>query len=138
MPTLAEQDFPDPHGVVTGLMAPAGTPKDIIERMAAELGRALKDASFAEHIQKVGAEPAADASPAEFSAFVAKEITLWARQEDCRRRSTNLFGRATRLPHRNHTNHYTIAGFFGGVIPFRTLEWGHSLHRWILGADPCR
>jgi tripartite-type tricarboxylate transporter receptor subunit TctC len=45
--------------------------------MATELGRALKDASFAEHIEKAGAEPAADASPAEFSAFIAKEITLW-------------------------------------------------------------
>jgi tripartite-type tricarboxylate transporter receptor subunit TctC len=78
VPTLAEQGFPGFHMVSwTGMMAPAGTPKDIIERMAAELGRALKDASFAEHIQKAGAEPAADASPAEFSAFVAKEITLW-------------------------------------------------------------
>jgi tripartite-type tricarboxylate transporter receptor subunit TctC len=78
VPTLAEQGFPGFHMVSwTGLMAPAGTPKDIIERMAAELGRALKDASFVEHIQKAGAEPAADASPAEFSAFVAKEIALW-------------------------------------------------------------
>src|SRR5712672_1752823 len=57
VPTLAEQGFPGFHMVSwTGLMAPAGTPKDIIERMAAELGRALKDASFVEHIQKAGAE----------------------------------------------------------------------------------
>src|SRR5262245_10681077 len=67
-PTLAEQGFPGFHMVSwTGLMAPAGTPKDIIERMAAEFGRALKDATFVEHIQKAGGEPAADASPAERS-----------------------------------------------------------------------
>jgi tripartite-type tricarboxylate transporter receptor subunit TctC len=28
-------------------------------------------------MQQAGAEPAANASPAEFSAFIAKEITLW-------------------------------------------------------------
>jgi tripartite-type tricarboxylate transporter receptor subunit TctC len=78
VPTVAEQGYPGFHMVSwTGLMAPAGAPKDIVERMATELGRALKDASFAEHIEKAGAEPAADASPAEFSAFIAKEITLW-------------------------------------------------------------
>jgi tripartite-type tricarboxylate transporter receptor subunit TctC len=78
VPTLAEQGFPGFHMVSwTGMMAPAGTPKDIIERISAELGRALKDASFVEHMQKAGAEPAADASPAEFSAFIGKEIALW-------------------------------------------------------------
>jgi tripartite-type tricarboxylate transporter receptor subunit TctC len=78
VPTLAEQGFPGFHMVSwTGLMAPAGTPKDVVERMSTDLGRALKDASFVEHIQKAGAEPATDASPAEFSAFIAKEIALW-------------------------------------------------------------
>src|SRR5262249_8718450 len=78
VPTLAEQGFPGFHMVSwTGLMAPAGTPKDIIERMSAELGRAIKDPSFVEHIKKAGGEPAANASPAEFSAFITKEIALW-------------------------------------------------------------
>jgi tripartite-type tricarboxylate transporter receptor subunit TctC len=78
VPSLAEQGFPGFHMVSwTGLMAPAGTPKDVVERMSTDLGRALKDASFVEHIQKAGAEPATDASPAEFSAFIAKEIALW-------------------------------------------------------------
>jgi tripartite-type tricarboxylate transporter receptor subunit TctC len=61
----------------TGMMAPAGTPKDIIERMAAEFARALKDPQFVAHMQKAGVEPAADASPAEFASFIAKEIALW-------------------------------------------------------------
>ena len=45
--------------------------------MAAEFARALKDPQFVEHMQKAGVEPAGDASPAAFSAFIAKEIPLW-------------------------------------------------------------
>jgi tripartite-type tricarboxylate transporter receptor subunit TctC len=78
VPALAEQGFPGFHMVSwTGLMAPAKTPPDVVERLAGELARALKDASFVEHIQKAGGEPAQEAGPAEFSAFLAKEIALW-------------------------------------------------------------
>jgi tripartite-type tricarboxylate transporter receptor subunit TctC len=78
VPGLAEQGFPGFDMVSwTGMMAPAGTPKDIIDRMAAEFARALKDPQFVEHMQKAGVEPAGDASPAAFSAFIAKEIPLW-------------------------------------------------------------
>jgi tripartite-type tricarboxylate transporter receptor subunit TctC len=58
-------------------MAPAGTPKEIIDRMAAELAHALKDPPFVGHMRKAGVEPAGDASPAEFSAFITKEIVFW-------------------------------------------------------------
>jgi tripartite-type tricarboxylate transporter receptor subunit TctC len=76
--TIAEQGFSGFDMVSwTGMMAPAGTPKDIIDRMAAEFGRALKDPQFVEHMHKAGVEPAADASPAAFATFIAKEIALW-------------------------------------------------------------
>jgi tripartite-type tricarboxylate transporter receptor subunit TctC len=76
--TLAEQGFPGFDMVSwTGMMAPAETPKDIIDRMAAEFGRALKDPQFIEHMHKAGVEPAADASPTAFATFIAKEIALW-------------------------------------------------------------
>jgi tripartite-type tricarboxylate transporter receptor subunit TctC len=78
VPTIAEQGYPGFHMVSwTGMMAPAGTPKEIIDRIAAEFARALKDPQFVALMQKVGVQPAADASPAEFSAFIAKEIVLW-------------------------------------------------------------
>ena len=41
-----------------------------------ELTRAMKDASFVEQLHKNGVDPA-DPDPAEFSAFIAKEIVLW-------------------------------------------------------------
>jgi tripartite-type tricarboxylate transporter receptor subunit TctC len=78
VPTIAEQGFPGFHMVSwTGMLAPAGTPKDIIDRISGEFARALKDPQFVERMQKAGVEPAADASPAEFAAFIAKEIALW-------------------------------------------------------------
>jgi tripartite-type tricarboxylate transporter receptor subunit TctC len=78
VPTIAEQGFPGFHMVSwTGMMAPAGTPADVIDRTAAELARALKDPQFVAHMRKAGVEPAADASPAGFAAFIAKEIVLW-------------------------------------------------------------
>jgi tripartite-type tricarboxylate transporter receptor subunit TctC len=78
VPTVAEQGFPGFDMVSwTGMMAPAGTPKDIIDRMAAEFAGALKDPQFIEHMHKAGVEPAADASPAAFATFIAKEIALW-------------------------------------------------------------
>jgi tripartite-type tricarboxylate transporter receptor subunit TctC len=78
VPSLAEQGFPGFDMVSwTGMMAPAGVPKDIVDRMAGEFARALKDPQFVEHMQKAGVEPAADPSPAAFSAFIAKEIALW-------------------------------------------------------------
>jgi tripartite-type tricarboxylate transporter receptor subunit TctC len=78
VPTIAEQGFPGFDMVSwTGMMAPAGTPKDIIDRTAAEFGRALKDPQFIEHMHKAGVEPAADASPTAFATFIAKEIPLW-------------------------------------------------------------
>jgi tripartite-type tricarboxylate transporter receptor subunit TctC len=78
VPSLAEQGFPGFNMASwVGIMAPAGTPKDIIDRMAAELARALKDPQFVENMLKSGVEPADDSSPAAFAAFIAKEIPLW-------------------------------------------------------------
>jgi tripartite-type tricarboxylate transporter receptor subunit TctC len=76
--TIAEQGFPGfDMASWTGMMAPTGTPKEIIDRMAGEFARALKDPQFVAHIESAGAEPAADASPAAFATFIAKEIPLW-------------------------------------------------------------
>jgi tripartite-type tricarboxylate transporter receptor subunit TctC len=78
VPTIAEQGFPGfDMASWTGMMAPGGTPKEIIDGMAGEFARALKDPQFVAHMEKAGAEPAADASPAAFATFIAKEIPLW-------------------------------------------------------------
>jgi tripartite-type tricarboxylate transporter receptor subunit TctC len=79
VPTIAESGYPGYDFTSwTGMMAPAGTPKEIVDRMAAEFARAFTDPQFVAHMQKAGVEPAASASPAEFGAFVGKEIRRWS------------------------------------------------------------
>jgi tripartite-type tricarboxylate transporter receptor subunit TctC len=78
VPTIAESGYPSfDFTSWTGMMAPAGTPKEVVDRMAVEIARAFKDPQFVANMQKAGVEPAADASPAEFAAFIAKEIVRW-------------------------------------------------------------
>jgi tripartite-type tricarboxylate transporter receptor subunit TctC len=78
VPTIAESGFPGFHAVSwTGLMAPAATPKGIIDRTAAELTRALQDPQFVAHMREAGVGPAAEPGPSEFAGFIAKEIALW-------------------------------------------------------------
>ena len=79
VPTLAEQGFPGFHLMSwTGMMAPANTPKDMVDRMAAEFGRALKDPAFVEQLGRHGVEPAVVPGPEGFSRFIASEIARWA------------------------------------------------------------
>jgi tripartite-type tricarboxylate transporter receptor subunit TctC len=78
VPTIAEQGYPGFHAVSwVGMMAPAATPKEIVDRMAGEFGRALKEPKFLEQVHNSGAEAASDTSPSEFTSFIAKEIPLW-------------------------------------------------------------
>jgi len=78
VPTVAESGFPD-FNVLTwnGLMAPAGTPRDIVDKIAAEIGRAVKDRQLAARLEQYGADPLGN-TPAEFSAMVAADTVLWA------------------------------------------------------------
>lgn len=78
VPTVAESGYPD-FNVLTwnGLMAPAGTPPEIIERIARELAAAVKDPKFAAQLVNYGVDPLCD-TPAEYAATLAKDIPLWA------------------------------------------------------------
>lgn len=59
-----------------GLMAPAGTPAAIIERLNREVVALLEDKEMAGIISSKGSEPA-PSTPAGFDAFVASEIDNW-------------------------------------------------------------
>ena len=61
-----------------GLLAPAGTPGAIIARLNAEAVKALRDPEVAGKLSSQGAEPA-PGSPAEFSAFIRREIEKWSK-----------------------------------------------------------
>jgi tripartite-type tricarboxylate transporter receptor subunit TctC len=78
VPTVAEQGFPTfKTRTWNALMAPAGTPSAIVERLAGEVARATKDPAFAERLDRFGVDPLGD-SPAEFAALIAADIAFWA------------------------------------------------------------
>ena len=81
VPSIAET-YPGYNAVSwTGMLAPAKTPKPIIDKLAAEMMRAAKDPKFVEQLQNAGIDPAAE-GPEKFAAFIAAEIPNWAKAVD--------------------------------------------------------
>jgi tripartite-type tricarboxylate transporter receptor subunit TctC len=56
-----------------GIVVPAGTPGDIVKRLADEFGKALMNVDVRDKILKTGAVPASNDLPAAFNDFMAKE-----------------------------------------------------------------
>jgi tripartite-type tricarboxylate transporter receptor subunit TctC len=78
VPTLSESGFPQFEALTwNGLLAPAGTPREIIEQLAKLTAEAVKDAKFAERLASYGIDPLGN-SPEEFAAIIAADIVLWA------------------------------------------------------------
>jgi len=59
-----------------GLMAPAGTPADIVAKIAAESQRMLQTPDMRERLLALGAQPVGN-TPDEFAKFVRDEIAKW-------------------------------------------------------------
>jgi tripartite-type tricarboxylate transporter receptor subunit TctC len=78
VPTIAESGFPGFDAVSwTGLLAPAGMPKEIVDKIAGEFVRATKDPEFVKQLDTYGAEPQG-LTPAEFAKFLEKDREMWA------------------------------------------------------------
>lgn len=78
VPTVAESGFPG-FSVVTwnGLAAPAGTPREIVDKIAGEIGRAVKDPQFADRLKAAGANPLGN-TPDEFATMIKADTAIWA------------------------------------------------------------
>lgn len=77
VPTFAESGLP---GVElenwTGLMMPAGTPKAIIDKVAAEAIRSVKSKEVADRVASMGFTPTG-LGPAEFGELIKKDVARW-------------------------------------------------------------
>ena len=60
-----------------GLLAPAATPGDVIERLGAAVARSVKDPQVLEALKKQGAEPVGN-TPAQFNAYLKEEQARWS------------------------------------------------------------
>lgn len=81
VPSIAET-YPGFNAVSwTGMLAPAGTPKPIIDKIAGDMLKAAKDPAFVDQLHKAGIDPAVE-GPEKFAAFIAAEIPNWAKAVD--------------------------------------------------------
>jgi len=79
IPTIAEAGVPGYEAVTWfGLLAPAGTPREIVSRLHADVVRALQDPVVKKRFIDDGAEPTPSSSPEEFAALIHTEIAKWA------------------------------------------------------------
>jgi tripartite-type tricarboxylate transporter receptor subunit TctC len=77
LPTIASAGVPGYQAYSwTGIVAPKGTPPAIIERLNADLDKALTDPATRKALLAAGAEPRPD-KPAKFGAFIHSEIAKW-------------------------------------------------------------
>jgi tripartite-type tricarboxylate transporter receptor subunit TctC len=78
VPPIAEAGVPNYEATQWyGLVAPAGTPPDIIARLHAEATQALKTQDMKDKLASDGAEPVGT-TPAEFAAHIKSELEKWA------------------------------------------------------------
>ena len=79
VPTVEEAGVPGYDAMQWyGLLAPAGTPPAIVERIQAEVAAALKTPEVRERLSADGAEPVGN-TPAEFAAVIREELDKWAK-----------------------------------------------------------
>jgi len=79
VPTFAEAGLPMPevdNGAWFGLLAPAGTPKEIVGVLNRAFNAALAAPEVRASLQKIGLEPKGT-TPEEFAAFIHDEIRRW-------------------------------------------------------------
>ncbi|MBI0535031.1 tripartite tricarboxylate transporter substrate binding protein [Roseomonas sp. KE2513] len=77
VPTIAEMGLPGFEGILwMGYLAPAGTPPDVVNRVAKAVQDAVRSPSLARVLSQQGVE-AVDSTPEEFAARIAREIPQW-------------------------------------------------------------
>ncbi len=79
VPTVAEAGLPGFEASSWfGVLAPAGTPKDIVDRLSREIAKALAAPEMKERLANQGAD-AVGSTPEQFSAHIKAEIDKWAK-----------------------------------------------------------
>jgi tripartite-type tricarboxylate transporter receptor subunit TctC len=79
IPTAAEAGVPGYEATIwLGLMAPAATPRPVLERLSAEVNKVINAPDVKENWGKQGAVPMG-MSPDEFGKFVREDVTKWAK-----------------------------------------------------------
>src|ERR1041384_4679561 len=79
IPTIAEAGVPGYEATIwIGIMAPAGTPKDIVEKLNSEINKVIAQSDVKEAWAKQGAVPM-PMTAAEFDKYLRADIEKWAK-----------------------------------------------------------
>lgn len=79
VPTFDESGYPGFEAAAwNGVVAPAGTPYDIVTRLHLAITRIARSKAFSSRLENLGAEIIAD-TPEEFTAYLRAEIQKWAK-----------------------------------------------------------
>ena len=80
VPTLAEAGVPGYEATAWfGYLAPAGTPREIIDRLNAEIAKALESPDVRERLAPGGLSELPGGTPERFGAFIKTEIAKWSK-----------------------------------------------------------
>src|SRR6185312_11297792 len=78
LPTIAEAGVPGYEaGTWTGVIAPAGLPQPILEKLNAAINRAIASPTFKKRFAEIGDEPAGG-TPEDFAKLIAADSAKWA------------------------------------------------------------
>jgi len=78
LPTIAEAGVPGyDAGTWTGVIAPAGVPRPIVDRLNAAINKAINSPTFRARYAQIGDEPAGG-SPEDFARTIAADSAKWA------------------------------------------------------------
>jgi tripartite-type tricarboxylate transporter receptor subunit TctC len=76
VPTIAEAGFPrGEFNFWVGMLAPAQTPRDIVQRLNAEINKLLQSEEMKDRLSKLGAEPML-MTPEQYDAFLREEFNV--------------------------------------------------------------
>ena len=79
VPTFAEQGIKDQEAdTITGILAPAGTPKEIVDLLYREIAKAVGQADVKDRLTTLGFKPVAN-RPEEFDARIKLEMEKWGK-----------------------------------------------------------
>jgi len=79
LPTVSEAGVPGFEAITWhGVVVPRGTPEPLVERLNADIGKALAARDLRERLESLGAELAAG-TPQDFADYIAREIPKWAK-----------------------------------------------------------
>ncbi len=78
IPTIGETVPGYAADIWYGVVAPAGTPKEVVATLNRAAAKAIGDASLRERLLKLDAEPVGN-SPDEFRALIRREQTIWSK-----------------------------------------------------------